>query len=151
MDPRLQIRVQRYGWDAAVSHYQDGWQASLLPAQRTLLEMADLAPGLKIIETACGTGLVTRMMSEAVGPGGRILATDLSQKMVDAVKAAGGNVKFTIYPDAGHSYMSRHPRWLTAIAPFTPLRAGYDEEAAEDSWQRMLDFFREHMHERQHA
>ena len=89
MDPRLQIRVQRYGWDAAVSHYQDGWQASLLPAQRTLLEMADLAPGLKIIETACGTGLVTRMMSEAVGPGGRILATDLSQKMVDATEALG--------------------------------------------------------------
>jgi len=25
-----------------------------------------------------------------------------SQEMVDALKAAGGNVKFTVYPDAGH-------------------------------------------------
>jgi predicted peptidase len=25
-----------------------------------------------------------------------------SQKMVDAIKAAGGDPKFTIYPDAGH-------------------------------------------------
>ena len=29
-----------------------------------------------------------------------------SQQMVDAVKAQGGNVKFTVYPDAGHDSWS---------------------------------------------
>ncbi len=89
MDARLQIRVQRYGWDAAVAHYETGWQLSLEPAQRTLMAMAALGPGQKVIETACGTGLVTRMISEAVGPGGHVLATDLSQNMVDATHALG--------------------------------------------------------------
>lgn len=87
MDARLQIRVQRYGWDAAVSHYETGWEASLLPAQRTLMAMADLGTGQKVVETACGTGLVTRMISDAVGPGGSVLATDLAQRMVDATDA----------------------------------------------------------------
>jgi predicted peptidase len=30
-----------------------------------------------------------------------------AEKMVDAVKAAGGNVKFTVYPDAGHDIWTR--------------------------------------------
>ena len=27
----------------------------------------------------------------------------------------------------------------------TPMRAGYDEAAAEDSWRRMLAFFEKHL------
>ena len=54
-----------------------------------------------------------------------------------------------IYDEAGHSYMnsymSRHLKWMMALAPFTPLRARYDETAAEDSWRRMLAFFRAHL------
>jgi predicted peptidase len=30
-----------------------------------------------------------------------------AQEMVDAVKAADGNVKFTVYPDAGHDIWTR--------------------------------------------
>jgi carboxymethylenebutenolidase len=50
-----------------------------------------------------------------------------------------------IYEGAGHSYMSQHAKWMMALAPFTPLRARYDEAAAEDSWRRMLAFFRLHL------
>ncbi len=32
----------------------------------------------------------------------RTVPISRSQQMVDAIKAAGGNVKFTVYPDAGH-------------------------------------------------
>ena len=32
MDPRLQRRVQRYGWDRAVAAYEHGWRAQLEPA-----------------------------------------------------------------------------------------------------------------------
>jgi SAM-dependent methyltransferase len=83
MDPKLQNRVQRYGWDAASAFYEDGWREPLRPAQRTLLETAALSPGERVIEAACGSGLVTRMIAEAVGPGGEVVATDLSQNMVD--------------------------------------------------------------------
>lgn len=83
MDPKLQMRVQRYGWDAASALYEAGWRGPLAPAQQTLLRVAAIRPGERIIEAACGSGLVTRPLAEAVGPSGRVLATDLSQAMVD--------------------------------------------------------------------
>lgn len=85
MDARLQVRVQRYGWDAAASWYQDGWQVQLRPAHDTLIEMAFFSPGMNIIETACGTGLVTSRIADLVSPNGRVLATDLSQSMIDTL------------------------------------------------------------------
>ncbi len=83
MDSKLQIRVQRYGWDAASELYENGWRDPLGPAQRKLLEVAALKPGERAIEAACGSGLVTRALAGAVGPTGGVLATDLTQKMVD--------------------------------------------------------------------
>lgn len=83
MDARLQLRVQRYGWDAAVAHYHTGWEAQLRPAHNRLLAMSGPNLGQRIIETACGSGLVTMRVSEDVGPKGYVLATDLSQGMID--------------------------------------------------------------------
>jgi len=82
VDTKLQLRVQRYGWDAAAAHYEAGWRQPLLSAQRTLLEAAALAPGERVLEVACGSGLVTREAARAVGPAGEVLATDLSEAMV---------------------------------------------------------------------
>lgn len=52
-----------------------------------------------------------------------------------------------IYPGVGHSYMNDHGAGpaVSAVMRSTPLHAAYDEEAAEDSWRRMLDFFAEHL------
>lgn len=86
MDARLQLRVQRYGWDAAAAHYHTGWEAQLRPAHDQLLEMVSVGPGQRIIETACGSGLVTARLAERAGPAGRVLATDLSQGMIDDLK-----------------------------------------------------------------
>ncbi|MCC5940033.1 MAG: methyltransferase domain-containing protein [Balneolaceae bacterium] len=82
MEPRLQRRVQRYGWDKAAKYYDNSWKAQLKPAQDKLLEMADLKPGEMVLETSCGTGLVTFRAAEAVNPGGEVMATDLSDQMI---------------------------------------------------------------------
>ncbi len=51
-----------------------------------------------------------------------------------------------IYPGVGHAYMNDHGGGLmAAFAKRTPMRAGYDEQAAEDSWRRMLAFFAAHL------
>ena len=83
MEPKLQLRVQRYGWDAASELYEDGWRRPLAPAQQTLLRIASIRPGERVIEAACGSGLVTTAIARAVGASGQVLATDLSQNMVD--------------------------------------------------------------------
>jgi ubiquinone/menaquinone biosynthesis C-methylase UbiE len=83
LHPQLQRRIQRYGWDRAVDHYEASWAAQLKPAQDVLLELARLAPGERVLEVACGTGLVTFRAAAAVGAGGTVVATDISDKMVE--------------------------------------------------------------------
>ncbi len=83
MESKLQLRIQRYGWDAAASVYEEEWQQHLAPAQLALLDMANLQPGMKVIETAAGTGLITFPAADKVGSGGKVLATDISGKMVN--------------------------------------------------------------------
>ncbi|MGI3168497.1 class I SAM-dependent methyltransferase [Pseudooceanicola sp. C21-150M6] len=87
MDARLQLRVQRYGWDAAATHYHHSWVDQLRPAHDRILQMAKVGPGQKVIETACGSGLVTMRLAAEVGPAGSVLATDLSQGMIDDLRA----------------------------------------------------------------
>ncbi len=85
MDPRLQRRIQRYGWDRAADTYEVSWAAQLKPAQDRLLEMAGLQSGERVLDVACGTGLVTFRAAEAVGPQGHVLAVDISDRMVERV------------------------------------------------------------------
>ena len=87
MDARLQRRVQRYGWDKASSEYERYWRQQIEPAQTRLLELANLQSGERVLDIACGTGLVTFPAARSIGPGGSIVGTDLSQDMV--TRAAG--------------------------------------------------------------
>lgn len=87
MDARLQLRVQRYGWDKAAPHYDEYWSAQLRPAQDRLLQLAALQPGERVLDVACGTGLVTFRAAESVGPAGLVAATDISDEMVQHIQA----------------------------------------------------------------
>lgn len=48
-----------------------------------------------------------------------------------------------IYPGVGHSFMTTsRGTWLERLGELGPMRVGYDPNAAEDAWGRMLEFFR---------
>jgi len=87
MDANLQRRIQRYGWDKAADLYETGWRESLARVQAELLELAAAEPGEQVLDVACGTGLVTFPLAERVGPTGRVFATDISERMVEALRA----------------------------------------------------------------
>src|SRR5216684_3786130 len=50
-----------------------------------------------------------------------------------------------VYEDAGHSFMSRNSGLLPWIGKIGPMKAEYNPEAAEDSWQRIEAFFGRHL------
>jgi ubiquinone/menaquinone biosynthesis C-methylase UbiE len=50
-----------------------------------MLEAADLQPGERVLELACGAGRVGLQAAARVGPDGTVLCTDFSPAMVDAV------------------------------------------------------------------
>jgi ubiquinone/menaquinone biosynthesis C-methylase UbiE len=86
VDAKLQRRIQRYGWDLAATGYESLWQAQLAEAQAAMLEFASPAVGERVLDIACGTGLVSFAAARAVGPKGHLLGTDLSQRMIDAAE-----------------------------------------------------------------
>jgi ubiquinone/menaquinone biosynthesis C-methylase UbiE len=95
MEPSLQRRVQRYGWDKAAVFYQNSWQAQLKPAQDKLLEASGIRPGEKIIDVACGTGLISFRAAEATGRQGFVIGTDISDKMIELSNDAAQKHNFS--------------------------------------------------------
>jgi len=83
VDAKLQRRVQRYGWDLAAADYEPLWQSQLAPAQAKLLACAALLPGERVLDVACGTGLVSFAAARAVGPMGSVVGVDISGQMVE--------------------------------------------------------------------
>jgi ubiquinone/menaquinone biosynthesis C-methylase UbiE len=51
-----------------------------------LLSAAGIAPGMKVLDIATGTGLAAAECLRAVGPGGHVIAVDLSEAMVEQAK-----------------------------------------------------------------
>lgn len=99
MEAKVQRRIQRYGWDLAVDSYEPAWQMQLAPAHDALLSQACFAPGERVLDVACGTGLIALEAARKVGMGGSVVGIDISGEMVLAAehRARGlalGNVQF---------------------------------------------------------
>src|SRR5262245_24915343 len=113
MEARLQRRIQRYGWNLAAADYEPLWQAQLASAHARMMTCAALAPGQRVLDVACGTGLIALPVAEAIGPRGFVVGVDISEQMVDAARERAierelANVSFArmdaenlALPDAG--------------------------------------------------
>jgi ubiquinone/menaquinone biosynthesis C-methylase UbiE len=91
VEARLQRRVQRYGWNKAAAYYDRFWSEQLRPGQDLMLALAALQPGERVLDVACGTGLVTFRAAETVGASGFVAASDISEDMVASVAAAAAS------------------------------------------------------------
>jgi ubiquinone/menaquinone biosynthesis C-methylase UbiE len=95
----VQRRVQRYGWDKAVAVYEQCWRRQLEPAHDLMLDMIPLSPGDRVLDVACGTGLVSLRVAAAVGSAGEVVGVDISDQMVEAARRTAtlrdvGNARF---------------------------------------------------------
>jgi ubiquinone/menaquinone biosynthesis C-methylase UbiE len=52
-----------------------------------LVDAANLAKGERVLDVACGTGLVTRIASQRVGPAGRAVGIDLNPGMIAVARS----------------------------------------------------------------
>src|SRR5215831_7521623 len=70
------------------------WQEQVMrPVTDWHLRAVRAAPGLRILDVACGTGLPALALAERIGPSGTVTAVDASPKMLEALgrksRAAG--------------------------------------------------------------
>jgi ubiquinone/menaquinone biosynthesis C-methylase UbiE len=82
MESRLFRRIQRYGWDAATAAYDEGWVPRLDPLTRACVARAALAPGARVLDLATGPGGAAFAAADVVGPEGRVIGIDISDRMV---------------------------------------------------------------------
>jgi ubiquinone/menaquinone biosynthesis C-methylase UbiE len=103
VEPRLQRRVQRYGWDLAAPTYEDLWRAQLAPAQAVTIAFAALVPGEQVLDVACGTGVTALEAAARVSPAGRVTGIDLSGRMVETARrrAAAAGCANTCFEQMG--------------------------------------------------
>lgn len=52
-----------------------------------LVECLDLKPGMVVADIGAGSGVISAMLSDRVGPEGTVLAVDIQQEMLDALAA----------------------------------------------------------------
>lgn len=86
------MEQQNYG-TAYKATAADNYQRYFVPAigrpvALDLIEAADLQPGERVLDVACGTGVVTRMAAEKVGPSGTVAGLDLTPGMLETARAA---------------------------------------------------------------
>jgi len=67
----------------AAAPYADADQ----PKIARLLAAAELGTGAKVLEPGCGTGRLTTVLADAVGPQGHVVALDISGRMAEACRA----------------------------------------------------------------
>jgi ubiquinone/menaquinone biosynthesis C-methylase UbiE len=57
-----------------------------------LIALAAPAPGERVLDVACGTGIVARLAAQAVGEGGSVTGVDLNGGMLDVARARDATI-----------------------------------------------------------
>jgi ubiquinone/menaquinone biosynthesis C-methylase UbiE len=87
----------RAAWDAMAVYWDEQMEAGNTWQQRgiepTVERLLELLPGERVLEIACGNGEFARRMADL---GGRVLATDFSEAMLEGARGHGGDVEYRL-------------------------------------------------------
>ena len=81
---------ETYGGPAPESYERYFVPAVAAPLARDLVEAASLRPGERVVDVACGTGVVARLAAERVGARGAAEAVDVNPGMLEVAAATAG-------------------------------------------------------------
>ena len=66
------------------------------PVALRLLERVPLHAGQRVLDVACGTGIVARLAAPRVAPSGKVVGLDLNQRMLAVARACAGEAGLDI-------------------------------------------------------
>jgi len=80
------VSYQQFTGTAAENYQRDFVPLIATPVSRELLRVADLQPGERVVDVACGTGLITRLAAGQVSADGSVTGVDIAPDMIDVAK-----------------------------------------------------------------
>lgn len=93
-DPTQYKITTKSNWNTVASEYHYNWADKKIGPFRSTIEIikvANIKPDDKILDVACGTGVVSKEMSQVLGPNGLLVGIDLSRT---ALNIARGSIAF---------------------------------------------------------
>jgi len=107
--PTNEAEIERWNSEFARKwvKFQTRLDACLSPVSEELIDRAAPLPGERIIDVGCGAGATTIEVARQVGPGGRVLAIDVSQPMLDVARkrlAGNGHCDFLLSDAQTHAF-----------------------------------------------
>jgi SAM-dependent methyltransferase len=92
-EPKPSEAGRAWGAGDAVSGWQKGAavrEQALAPVTELMFDLAGVAADMRVLDLGAGTGDQTLSTARRVGPGGWVLATDISAPMLDLAREAAG-------------------------------------------------------------
>ena len=93
------VSFRNYTSTAAEIYERHFVPAIATPVSADLLSAAALQPGERVLDVACGTGVVARLAAEQVGTSGSVVGLDIAADMIDVAKAvpsAGAPIEWQV-------------------------------------------------------
>jgi ubiquinone/menaquinone biosynthesis C-methylase UbiE len=105
--------------DEAAAEYDRAFAHVTAHFMPFLLRAADIAPGIRVLDIATGTGLSAEAALAAVGPTGHVTAADISPAMAEKARRRLGeaqNVSVSVEDGQGLSFRTRVSMRYCAIS-----------------------------------
>jgi ubiquinone/menaquinone biosynthesis C-methylase UbiE len=93
-DPAAYKEFERAAFNAVAATY-DRWADTSRPFRTALIERARVGAGSSLLDVACGPGLLIFDAISTVGPAGRGVGIDISDKMVEEARRKAARLKLT--------------------------------------------------------
>jgi ubiquinone/menaquinone biosynthesis C-methylase UbiE len=128
-----------YGGSAPEIYQQHFVPAIGQPLAVDLVAAAGIRAGQQVLDVACGTGVVTRLAAERVGPGGRVAGADINASMLDVARSlsAGSEPPIAWYETAAEA-MPLPDASFDMVLCQLGLQFMRDKEAALREMRRVL-------------
>ena len=83
--------TEQFGWQQLIRAGAEAYERYIVSAwmgewAEALVDSAGIEPGARLLDVACGTGVVARKAAPLVGPGSRIVGLDNNEGMIRAAK-----------------------------------------------------------------
>jgi ubiquinone/menaquinone biosynthesis C-methylase UbiE len=100
-----------------------------------LLEAGGVAPGTRVLDVACGTGIVARLAHPRVGPSGQVTGLDLSAQMLGVARRCDAGIEWV---EGDAQKLPFEPARFDAVLCQQGLQFFPDRAAAVGEMRRVL-------------